>query len=83
MVVSVGLELERKGRLHNHRERQRLTQELEEERLARSEDQREARREVQRLQREIRELVEELEEQRRAAKGSKGVWGTLFGIKSR
>ena len=32
------LELEREGRLHNHRERQSLAEELEEEHLARSGD---------------------------------------------
>ena len=85
--VTEELELEREGRLHNHRERQRLTQQLEEQRLARSDEQREAQRQVGRLQREVRDLTEELEglweEQQRASKGSKGVWGSLFGTKSR
>jgi hypothetical protein len=83
--VTEELELEREGRLHNHRERQRLAQELEEERLARSEDQREAQREVERLQREVRQLAEELEElwQKQQGANSKGVWGSLFGAKSR
>jgi hypothetical protein len=81
--VTEELELEREGRLHNHRERQRLAEELEEERLARSED----RREVERLQRKVQALGEELEEmreERRAtSKGSKGLWGNLFGANNR
>jgi hypothetical protein len=81
--VSEELELERKGRLHNHRERERLAEELEEERLARSEDQRGARREIERLEREVRELAGSLdawEEQLGAASkaSKKGLWATLF-----
>src|SRR5829696_892267 len=78
------LELEREGRLHNHRERQRLAKELEHVGLARSEDKREARREAERLEGEVRRLAEELEllwgEQHEASKSSKnGLWGKLFG----
>lgn len=76
-------ELEQEGRLHNHHERQRLAEELEAERLARSED----RREVGCLQREVKALVEELEglweERRPTSKGSKGQWGSLFGANNR
>src|SRR5829696_5355246 len=50
------LELEREGRLHNHSGRQRLTEVLEAERLARSEDRRQARREIERLEREVQGL---------------------------
>ncbi len=85
--VTEELELEREGRLHNHRERQRLAEELEEERIARYEDQREAQREVERLQREVRDRAVELEwlweERQGLSKGSKGVWGNLFGAKRR
>jgi hypothetical protein len=82
--VTEELELEREGRLHNHRERQRLEVKLEEERLVRSEDQRKAQREMGRLQREVQDLVEELDrlwEEKREA--SKGLWGNLFGTKNR
>jgi hypothetical protein len=76
-------ELEQEGRLRNHRERQCLAEELEAERFARSED----RREVERLQREAQALVEELEElweeRRPTSKGSKGLWGNLFGANNR
>ena len=67
-------ELEREGRLHNHRERQRLSEELERERSARSQDQRD----IERLERELRELdwlLEEIQEPRKASR--KGFWGTL------
>jgi hypothetical protein len=60
-----------------------LAEELEAERFARSED----RREVERLQREAQALVEELEglweERRPTSKGSKGLWGNLFGANNR
>jgi hypothetical protein len=81
------LELEREGRLHNHRERQRLEVELEEERLGRLEDHRKAQREIGRLQQEVQDLVEELNRlwdgKREASRSSKGLWGSLFGTKSR
>ncbi len=85
--VTEELQLEREGRLHNYRERQRLAEELQEERLARSGDQREAQREVERLQLEVRHLAEELEgvweERLSTSKGSKSLWGRLFGAKNR
>jgi hypothetical protein len=85
--VTEELELEREGRLHNHRERQRLAEELEDERLARSRDQMKAQQEVGRLQREVRDMAAELEglwEKRQGhSKRSKGLWGSLFGAKSR
>ncbi|MBA3388234.1 MAG: hypothetical protein H0U02_02585 [Rubrobacter sp.] len=80
--ITEELELEREGRLHNHRERQRLAEDLEEERLARSGDQRE----LERLRLEIRQQVEELErlwEIYGTSKGSKSLWGRLFGAKNR
>jgi hypothetical protein len=59
--------LEREGRTHKHRERQRLGEKLERERLARSGDQRN----VQRLQRDLRELQQLLEELQQALKAPK------------
>ena len=57
--------MEREGRAHNHRERQRLSEELERERLARSEEQRN----VGRLERDLLEM-------RQAPK--KSLWTNLF-----
>jgi hypothetical protein len=62
------LELERKGRVHNHRERERLTEELEWERLARSED----KRNVKRLEQDVRDLQQALEAPR------KSLWTNLL-----
>jgi hypothetical protein len=79
------LELEREGCLHDHLERQLLAQELEEERLVRSEDQRE----IGRLQGEVRALVEELERLRNQRRGSstraskRRLWDNLFGATNR
>jgi hypothetical protein len=59
-----------------------LAEELEEERLARSGDQRE----VERLRLEVRQLVEELEvvwERRSSSTGPKSLWGRLSGAKNR
>jgi hypothetical protein len=61
--------LEREGRTHNHRERQRLSEELEHERLARSRDQQN----VQRLERDLQELQQLLEERQQAPKAPKKV----------
>jgi hypothetical protein len=61
------LALECKGRMHNLRERQRLSEELERERLARSEDQRN----IRRLQRDLRERQQLLEELQQALKAPK------------
>ena len=58
------------GRTHNHRERQRLGEELEREPLARSGDQRN----VQRLQRDLREQ-QLLEERQQALKAPKKDYG--------
>ena len=81
--VTEELELEREGRLHNHRERQLLAQELEEERFARSEDQRE----IERLQEAVWALEEELERlsqpRRRSTKTSKRLCGNLLGANKR
>jgi hypothetical protein len=66
-------ELEREGRLHNHRERQRLAKVIEEERLAHAEDRRDARREAERLEREVQrlgELVESWEELSEKTRGA-------------
>ena len=67
--------MEREGRSHNHRERQRLGEELERERLARSGDQRN----VQRLERDVRELQESLEESQQVPRSpKKGLWTNLL-----
>jgi hypothetical protein len=60
--------LEREGRAHNHRERQRLGEELECERLARLGDQRN----VQRLERDLQELQQALNAPK------KGLWANLL-----
>jgi len=69
-------ELECEGRTHNHRERQRLDEELEHERLlARSRDQQN----VQRLERDLLELQQLVEERRQTLKASKkGLWTNLL-----
>src|SRR5215213_977119 len=68
-------QLECEGRTHNHRERQRLGEELERERLARSEDQWD----VQRLERDLQELQQLLEERQQALKApKKGLWTNLL-----
>jgi hypothetical protein len=67
--------LEREGRTHNHRERQRSGEELERKHLARSGDQRN----VQGLQRDLRELQQLLEELQQALKApKKGLWTYLL-----
>jgi predicted component of type VI protein secretion system len=67
--------LEREGRTHNHREHQRLGEELERERLARSGDQRN----VQRLERDLQELQQLLEERQQALKApKKSLWTNLL-----
>jgi hypothetical protein len=69
------LELERKGRKHNHRERQCLGEELERERLARSGDQGN----VQHLERDFQELQQLLEERQQALKApKKSLWTNLL-----
>jgi hypothetical protein len=70
------VELEREGRTHNHRERQRLGEGLERERLglARPGDQRN----VQRLEQDLQELQQLLEERQQALKApKKGLWTNL------
>jgi hypothetical protein len=59
--------LEREGRTHKHRERQRLGAELERERLARSRDQQN----IQCLQQDLRERQQLLEELQQALKAPK------------
>ena len=67
--------MEREGRAHNPRERQRLGEELECERLARLGDQRN----VQRLGRDLQELQQLLEERQQALKApKKGLWTNLL-----
>jgi hypothetical protein len=57
--------------MHNQSEGQRLTEELERERLARSGDQRN----IQSLERELRELQQLLEERQEALKApKKSLW---------
>jgi uncharacterized coiled-coil DUF342 family protein len=69
------LESEREGCTNNHRERQRLGEELERERLARPGDQRN----VQRLERDLQELQQLLEERQQALRASKkGLWTNLL-----
>jgi hypothetical protein len=69
------LGLEREGRAHNYRERQRLGEELEREHLARSGDQRN----VQRLQRDLQELQQLLEERQQALKAPrKSLWTNIL-----
>jgi hypothetical protein len=63
--------LEREGRTHKYRERQRLGEELERERLTRSGDQRN----VQGLHRDLRELQQLLEELQQALKAPKKDYG--------
>ncbi len=67
--------MEREGRTHNHRERQRLGEGLERERLARFGDQRN----VQRLERDLQELQQLLEERQQALKApKKSLWTNLL-----
>jgi hypothetical protein len=67
--------LEREGRTHKHRERQRLGAELERERLARSRDQQN----VQCLQRDFQERQQLLEELQQALKApKKSLWTNLL-----
>jgi hypothetical protein len=61
------LRLECEGRAHNHRERERLGEELEREHLTRSGDQRN----VQRIQQDLQELQQLLEELPQALKAPK------------
>jgi len=79
-------QLECEGRTHNHRERQHVGEELECERLARSEEQRN----VQRLHRDLQERQQLLEELQQALKPPKKClwtylsrsnnhWGTIGG----
>jgi hypothetical protein len=58
--------------MHNHRERERLTEELEWERLARSGDQRN----VKRLERDLLELQQALEAPK------KSLWTTILRSKN-
>jgi hypothetical protein len=63
--------LEREGRAHYHRERQRLGEKVERERLACLGDQRN----VQRLERDLQELRQLLEERQQAVEvPKKGLW---------
>jgi chromosome segregation ATPase len=69
------LGFEREGLTHNHRERRRLGEELERERLARLGDQRN----VHRLERDLQELQQLLEVLQQALKApKKGLWTNLL-----
>jgi hypothetical protein len=74
-LLREALALEREGRAHNHRERQRLGEEVERESPDRLGDQRN----FQRLERDLQELRQLLEERQQAVKvPKKGLWTTLL-----